>query len=315
LQRAEVKVVVELGKEWGFDDLLPGTIALDGAVQGPRLDPENERFSFDHHAECIRLVTTATCQQVFDALLLGLDPTGMTILINDLDGDTVLSAWLLGRHQTWRDPQQRERVRPLVSNLALADAHGPAYPLPDPRLARHFHLVILEPLRQARNASFPRGPGRVLDELFDSMDDWWLRGLPTEEIAPPAGTPPRITSCEGFALVEYPPGQEGPSSFGVPWLYDRGHDRLVLVTPLPGGRFRYGLARRSDLVPRFPLPLMYPVLNQTELTARASPLSPGQTWGGGSSVGGSPRDGSVLEPSRVAQCIGKVLRSIRASPD
>src|SRR5581483_736444 len=97
-----VTLVLELGHEWTFDDLPPGSIALDGAVQGPRVDAAARRFSFDHHAGCVRLLTSATCRQVFDALLMGLDPAGMRVHVNDLDGDTVLSLWLLEQAPRWR---------------------------------------------------------------------------------------------------------------------------------------------------------------------------------------------------------------------
>lgn len=89
------KIVFEKGKVVDFSDLPDNSVALDGYCQGPTLDPERRRFSFDHHAGCIRLVTKATCEQVREAVILGLPvDSETTICVNDIDADTVVSVWL-----------------------------------------------------------------------------------------------------------------------------------------------------------------------------------------------------------------------------
>ena len=69
-----IDIKIARGLVVSFDLLNPKSIALDGYVQGPAIDVEGERFSFDHHDKCLRLITRATCQQVMDALLLGFNP-------------------------------------------------------------------------------------------------------------------------------------------------------------------------------------------------------------------------------------------------
>ena len=69
-----MNIIVQRGMTLPFNQLPPYSLALDGYVQGPALDVENHRYSFDHHAGCLRLVTKATCAQVLDALILGSIP-------------------------------------------------------------------------------------------------------------------------------------------------------------------------------------------------------------------------------------------------
>ena len=90
-----MKIRFDKGQVVPFEELQENSIALDGYVQGPQIDPATRRFSFDHHAGCLRLVTKATCEQVREALALGLrvdDET--TVYVNDIDGDTVAAVWL-----------------------------------------------------------------------------------------------------------------------------------------------------------------------------------------------------------------------------
>ena len=68
------KFVFSRGTTVKFKDLPDNSIALDGYVQGPAIDAGRRRFSFDHHSECIRMVTAATCEQVWTALKAGERP-------------------------------------------------------------------------------------------------------------------------------------------------------------------------------------------------------------------------------------------------
>ena len=296
------------GRTWTFDELPPNTIALDGACQGPRIDAAGRRFSFDHHAGCVRLCTTATCQQVLDALLLGLDPSGMRVLLNDIDGDTVLSVWLLEHARRWRDRALLDRVRPLVTTVGAGDCHGPAYPLSEPALAAHFHLLIMEPAQGwSPDIADTASAEEVLQRCIELLDGWWLDGLVPDPPELPELKEPKVHDHGSWILADGGDVKPDRRTAGCPWLYERGHDRVVLCSRLPSGRYRYTLAKRSDMVSGFPLPRLYEALNQVEQEGRGQALGPGQTWGGGSSVGGSPRDGSVLPPEEVARVVGAVI--------
>jgi hypothetical protein len=283
-----MRVVIEPGREWRFEDLPPDTIALDGAVQGPRVDAAARRFSFDHHAGCIRLVTSATCQQVLDAIVLGLDPSGMDVLLNDLDGDSVLSVWLLENHARWRTAEALRSVRPLVACVAAIDAHGPAYPAPHAELAPTFYRDVMQPAeRHAGGGAWP-DPLRALHAAIARLEAWYTAGLPPRAASAPAPIEPVVTSYGGWVLAVAPPSSGEIPVAGAAWLYGQGHDRLVLATPVAGGGHRYTLARRSDLVSGFPLDRLYEALNAEESRVAGRSLGAGETWGGGSSIGEDP---------------------------
>jgi len=307
-----LRIVIEMGREWAFEELPPRSIALDGAVQGPRIDAERQRYSFDHHAGCVRLATSATCQQVLDALLLGLDPTGHDVLVNDLDADSVLAVWLLKHHDRWREPEALARVRPLVAAIGGLDAHGPAYPAPGRALLAGF-LSRLEPLLADRSPrAHPEAAPEALAAACSALDGWWESGLDTAGIVPPPPGPQLTVQRRGdWVLAHAGEDTQGAHPAATRVLYAAGHDRLVVGTDLARSRFRYTLARRSDLVPAFPIHALYAALNDAEAAARGQELGSGQTWGGGSSVGGSPRDGSVLDPETLATIVTRTVAEAR----
>ena len=302
-----MKIILDPDQVWSLRDLPPRSIALDGACPGPAIDAEHERYSFDHHADCIRLVTTATCQQVLDALVLGLDPTGHEVYANDVDADVVLSVWLLQHHQRWRHGGNLQRVRPLVWAIGATDAHGPSYLAPHADLARTLYRWVLLPLVRARAADPGRPPSRhLLDACVERLDAWWIDGLESRAVSNREPPTRRVEDHGTWIMVE-PEG--GAGSIGVHALYEEGHDRLVIHTPRGDGTHRYTLARRSDLVAGFPLPALYEALNTAEAERRGDSLDPAQRWGGGSAIGGSPRDGSRLPPEQVAAVIAEILTS------
>lgn len=299
---------LELGQVWPFESLPPRTLALDGAVQGPHVDPQTERYSFDHHGGCVRLCTTATCRQVLDAMLLGLDPSGYHVLINDVDADTVLSLWLLRSSHRWRSRENLRKVLPLVEGVGSADCHGQAYPLVDPGLSTFFHKTILAPL-----ADFKRGLASTerataaMNQCLDLLESWWRQDLrvaeePSEEGAEGVTVEPKATwVLATSAAVDFRTCSR---------LYRDGHDRLVLYSPTEEpGHYRFTLAKRSDLVGGFPLGDLFHALNDAEQRKASSKgQAPGGSWGGGTTIGGSPRPmGSILTPAEVAAVIESVL--------
>jgi hypothetical protein len=293
-----MKITIERGRVVPFSALPPFSIALDGYCQGPALDPAQQRFSFDHHDGCIRLVTRATCQQVLDALLLGLNPQGLGLFLNDVDGDTVLSVWLLQNSGRIREPL----VRALVESVGALDAHGPAYPVLNPELADAFFNRAMQPETQLRRSgAYGRANlSQLLQECLPGVDAL-LSGLLSEEPHTEESHQIVHRSALGWVMVE-------SSGFVFRRLYEEGFTRVVLYSRMQDGSFAYTIARQSDLVAGFPVgPHSEPgsilhALNQRE---------PG--WGGGSSIGGAPRnlDGSrsVLRPEEVFSIIEGVLHA------
>lgn len=290
-------VVVERGKVVRFDELPPKSIALDGYTQGPNIDLKEGRFSFDHHGECIRLVTQATCQQVLHALLLGLNPKKHTIYVNDVDGDTALSVWLLKNPSRASD----EKVRRAVESIGGRDAHGPAFPALDEDLVNAFYKGALGFLSDMqRNEEYAKADLREvlksclenIDRLFDGTLEWSPQSEKDRHF--------EVTHVgDGWAMVE-----SSDSVFDI--LYTEGHTRAVLYTKLEDGSFRYTVGKKSDLVQDFP------VGPQTQRGTILHALNEREAgWGGGSAIGGSPRneDGSAsrLMPDEVFSIIESVI--------
>lgn len=271
------------GGEALLADLPPRAIALDGYVQGPEQGPD-ERWSFDHHAKCMRLITLATCQQVHLALSLGFSARERTVYINDLDGDTVLSVFLLDN----ADLVPKQVVTELVRVVGMIDAHGPAaYPMltgNENYLARLFFEGVLGPVNaiaRERGAHFDSWPKR-LSECLSTLQRWLRDGQRPE--LQPEPKPAVSTLREGLGIV-----MAESDSFGAfQVLYARGFRVVVLVTDLGDGSRRYTIGKLSDLVPY----RLGPHTDERSLLGRLRGAEPG--WGGGSSIGGSPRnaDGS-----------------------
>ena len=267
-------VRLDPGRTWAFDELPPRAIALDGAVVGPRVDTRARRYAFDHHGGCVRHATRASCEQVRDALLLGLDPTGYEVFINDLDGDSVLSLWLLLHPDRLRGAGGR-RLRRLVESIGRLDAHGPgigrAHPL-------HAQLQPQPGTRQTR---------ALLDELLERIDAWW-RGDPLPAPAADQQAPALALWIEGGRL------RQATVRDGFRGLYRRA-DFGVLAGPAVGDSTAYTVAKRSEFVD-FDVPAFL---------AACSAVEPG--WGGGSTVGGAPRHADGRRSTLSLDEVGRLL--------
>ncbi len=283
-----MQIVIERGRTWDFSTLAPKTIALDGAVQGPAVDPAGQRFSFDHHAGCLRLVTKATCAQVLDALLLGLNPSGFNVLINDIDGDTVMSVWLLKNPGVVNDPLVQELVN-VVGNI---DAHGPAYPLNDAQaeLAHVFYKGVMAPESFARYVAKDYGTcdlAVLLEDCLHQLRTWHDNPSAYVVNAPKQADPAfEIThKAESFVMVK-------SAGFAFGACYKQALNAVILYSDCPDGSITYTIGKKSEFVAGFDIPAILAALNAAE---------PG--WGGGSTIGGAPRnaDGSRsrLTPDEV----------------
>ncbi|MBI2439503.1 MAG: hypothetical protein HYV45_02805 [Candidatus Moranbacteria bacterium] len=289
------KVTIERGRTVAFEDLPARSIALDGYCQGPDVDVENQRFSFDHHDKCLRLVTKATCEQVLDALLLGLDPTAFTIFVNDVDGDTVLSVWLLRNSKRAAE----KTVRELVATVGGIDAHGPAYPAIDNALAEKFFQGVMKPeLDLRRTKQYATCDLQTLLEQCVENIDALLAGK--IELASKMERHFETTHCgSGWVMAK-------SDDFIFDLLYAEGYTRAIAYKILPDGSVNYTVGKKSELVGKFPVgpgskvnSILY-ALNERETG-----------WGGGSTIGGSPRnaDGSRsrLTPDEVFEIVERVV--------
>ena len=278
-----------------FDSLAHNTIAIDGAVQGPYLDPATRRYSFDHHANCVRLITLASCQQVFCALYLGglIVDEETSVLINELDADTIMSVWLLQNADRVNEP----RVKELTDRIGYTDAHGPAF-------APHWlHFMLSSWKKEDQTMGFLEKAIVLIDQYFAG------------ELKEPAARPTR--ESKGYAWHPLKGWAEVSSTSGFAGVYAAGFLAGFLAETQADGTITFTVAKKSDLVscPVGPShvdrngdPSSYRAdtvlgsLGLLEIEKNSSQVHK-TNWGGGSSIGGGPRNedksGSRLTPEDV----------------
>lgn len=295
-----LRVHFAYGRIWTLGDLPECSIALDGAVQGPHLDNQRRVYSFDHHSGCIRLATLATCEQVEVAIGLGLNPHGFNVYVNDLDADTVLAVWLLlhSSEVTARTLRYRWDISTAVRCIGRTDSHGPVFPATD------LHKALTPPRGAKQNLE-------MLQEMLQVIDTWRRGDLDPREEEP--------RRSEGYALI----GRQWlsvSSMDGFRTLYARGYVAAALYEELADGSRLWTVGKKSDMV-QLPLgpgdaPARTGQFTDTILGALARiecekhGISPKETWGGGTSIGGGPRlerngikSGSFLSPEEIRQIL------------
>lgn len=287
-----ITTVVRHGHTWNLSDLPARSVALDGAVRGPAVDLAGQRLSLDHHDDCIRLVTSATCQQVLDALCAGWDPSGWTAYVNDVDGDTALSVALL-TNPHWAD---LEIVHDLTYAVGRIDAHGPATRLPGRygTLTTQFFGVAMAPeVTARRDGTYGTADhAALLEDCVARIEALVAGTLPEAVEGDDARSYTVVHDGAGWVMVSSP-------DFVFDLVYRDGHTAGVSCQAAGDGSWAYTVARRSDLVD-FDVPA---------ILAALAAIEPG--WAGGSSIGGAPRntDGSRsrLTPAQVIDVISDVV--------
>lgn len=306
-----MRVVVHRGAVWSFDALPPKSIALDGFVQGPQIDAKQQRYSFDHHGGCVRHATRATCEQVYDALRLGLDPDGFTVFVNDVDGDTALSVWLLQQHASVlfdgdQSPTVNESlVRSLVRSVGLIDAHGPAYAvgLSNEFFCRAFFEIAMAPEREARkNKTYGTVDlEALLRACVEGIDKLMRSGA--SRLPPKKEVVMVMRDGTDWCLVS-------SDDYVFDALYENGIQRAVAFSTLPDGSYAYTVAKKSEFVSDFPVG---PASEPGTILHALNEIESG--WGGGSTIGGAPRnaDGSRsrIPPSELFEIVERIARQSR----
>ena len=286
----------------------PYAIALDGYVFGEpwlAVTQAGPYRNFNHHETVDRSCTSATCEQVRRAVVLGLfdlferdGERTATLWVNDCDQDVCLATWILENADRASEPL----VRMLSQVEDLLDMSAGAIPLPHERDLLGQVRWIFDPYARAR----PSLPALDADAMRDVIRDVHHRldrfAMGRAESMALVGEYKAIGGGDGWVLAEvtHQTARERMVASGVRAaveLYGRAADRWL-----------YALWRRSEYVVGFPIPEILAALNVAEGYAPVDPKG----WGGAATVGGSPRvRGSALPPSEVERIINRVLSSKR----
>ena len=290
------------------------SIFLDGVYGGgPFLDNDARQYSFDHHAECVRAFTLATCEQAVIMLLQGLPLAegNWELYLNEPDLDALLAAWVLLNHaEMLKDGHELLRAAmPLIRVEGVIDAHGLERAvisgLPDDLYKRHQHtLSLLMETEQRLKAAgawpttdwlaYARGVLDQLDRLF-LTDSYLFQLLEVEE----AGS----VSLPGGRLAVWCRCHKGIYQAEAALRERYGKQLAIVLLDKGGGHFT---VRQVDSLMTSDLTSAYRVLNRRDprATRKGNNL-----WGGAAEIGGSPRaTGSGLDGDEVLAALERAYR-------
>ena len=290
----------------------PGTVYLDGAAEGaPFLDTEKAVFNLNHHEDCVRPFTLATCEQAMVVIRKGLDlqSRDWTIYANDPDLDTVLAIWVLVNHLRLNEVDQeiRRKVMPLVRLEGAIDAHGLemqdlcAFP---PEL-QESTFADLEHLRSKEVALKKEGRWNEIDFLEYTADV--LRSI--DALIYSSHHFEGVLEVEELARAEIGEKQLAIVCRGETGIYEvephlrRLHGKRLGVIILQKDPHTYTLRQVDTFLPAT-LESAYERLNLID--PAAGNRRSGNRWGGSGEIGGSPRaTGTSLTPQQIAEAFAR----------
>jgi len=317
LEAPGVGVAVDLS--YGFSEaearkLGAQVVLLDGAGQfGPRIDSARKLYNLDHHRDCPRAFTLASCEQALVLVVKGLelDQGDWKVCANEPDLDTLFAIWVLLNHRRIRAmaPPARDAVTALVRLEGAIDANGfevaafCGLPLETLNTTR----AALDQL-QAREAEATKDGGwsgvdllrYVRDRLID-IDRLVYRPEDFGELARVERDFGHVGIGGGRVAVMV--GDSGGIYDVEKRLKSVWGERLgiIALAKSPGHYTLRRVASLSDI----DLELAYHRLNQLDPAVDGFP--PQKRWGGSDEIGGSPRpDGSALKPPEIV----KIMRLV-----
>jgi hypothetical protein len=314
------RVKVQVRRDYAFSlseakELGERVILLDGAgAFGPLLDNKRRLYNLDHHQECERTFTLATCEQALLMVTSGLDLAegDWRIFANEPDLDTVLALWCLLNHVRLKNLRAKARdiLYPLIRLEGAIDANGT-------------ELAEVCGLPKAVYEKASRGLGELLERErgVKGGGDWQTLDLDAYTAEMLGVIDRMIYSVEdfrGYASIEevYGHVEIGERSVAVlcrddsgiyaveKLLKERWGDQLGVVA-LEREPSHYTL-RRASTLSDIDLNDAYRLLNQLDPHVDGRP--PGKRWGGSENIGGSPRQGgSAFGPSELLRVLGQAF--------
>jgi hypothetical protein len=288
----------------------PYSIALDGYTSGEpflEITPQGPYRNFNHHESVDRSCTSATCEQVRRAVILGLydlyqgkHGPRATLWVNDCDQDVCLATWVLFHPHRAGEPW----VRTLAYVEDLLDMSAGGFPLPDQRDLLGEIRWVFEPYtaRRGEIAGLDAdGMAGVIHEVHQRIEKF-LSGQ--GETMPLLGDYKVLGGGHGWTLVEL------DHQHARQKMVEAGVKAAVELFARQGDRYVYAVWRRSEYIVDFPVADILRALNRAE----GYPADDVHGWGGSENVGGSPRGkGSRLTPAQVELVVNQVVEATRAS--
>jgi len=283
----------------------PRSIAIDGYCKGsPRFDQKRVVLNINHHEDVDRVATRSSCLQAMLQVKLGLydsfcDEAGRpdaTLYMNDCDQDVALATYILMHPEHVNRPKLRELVR--IEDLM--DMSGGLYPT-----RKRLHLMkqlnwIMQPYTRVRASGAlgqldARGMERLVREMHRRIGLTLFNGPKEVEV----DTSFEVLADHGSWQLVREIGEAARIG-----MAEKRIKAFVSLISEADGRYRYAIGRLSPFI-SFPLPKLYAALNKAEGLGAEAKIG----WGGGDTIGGSPREnGSGLSPERVQEVINACLR-------
>ncbi len=277
-------------------------VALDGYVSGPpRFDPVGPRVNFNHHEDVDRLATRSTCAQVLLAIRQGFfgcfthqGQPHADVYCNDCDED-VCTSWFLLKYGSFAEHVLNPALNRLVAIEDMLDATAGAYPFPADLAILGELAWVFEPYRRLRlSGDLDRRDPAAFADVVGQVEQRILQHLTGRGHSLPIDMRyERIGGGPGWAMLREIGAQARTGAF---------HDGIrayVEARQRPDGQWKYGIGRMSPFIP-FDVPRILQALREAE-----GEMGDDQ-WGGGNTLGGSPRvGGSRLRPEEVEQVVNE----------
>lgn len=273
----------------------PFSIALDGKVKAPTLeDITIPVANYNHHDGVDRYSTKATCEQVFEAVKMGLHRAFPRViaLVNDCDQDVITSNAIL------RSPYLVDV--PLISRLVSVegrlDAYGGSYNY-DPKKMPFLEQMswIFEPYTQFRHeGGLQRGSideyRRVIDDASSRIDAYSM------------GNAQRVAVDDRYEKLSMIGGFTEIKRIGAMAslaLARDGVGSIAEITEQDDGLLKVTLAKVDRFQKCIDLIALADAFNKLEVEFGGSP-----EWGGGNAYCCSPRNvGSALSREVIEHTI------------
>ncbi|MCP3956258.1 MAG: hypothetical protein GY719_00210 [bacterium] len=298
-------------------------VFLDGAGQfGPVIDNKQQLYNLDHHQDCLRAFTLATCEQALIMVLKGLDldQGDWTVYANEPDLDTLFAIWVLLNHRRVRQltPVQRDAILPLLHLEGAIDANGfeigAHCGLPQELLTaekarldvlhrRELDLKGAGGWNEADLVEYSREMLLAIDQLVYQPSDFddYARVEQVYGHVDIGGNKVAVVCRDSSGIYEVE--QRLKKSWG---------DRLGVIA-LERAAGQYTLRRAASLA-GIDLAQAYDKLNL--LDPRVDGRPPEKRWGGSDEIGGSPRpEGTALTPNEIGKILRMTYRRVRPVED